>query len=193
MPIQTKYLNLFPKKQAHKCNMFIKYIKELSLKKRLKSSIKDVNDSELSTSVHFVGLLIDENYFFEKQKLVEELVKNGIKRENINLLAFKNNIKKNEVFDTPTFCNKDITWSGDFSAAFVNDFINTKFDMLISYYDVEKAPLMLITNKSKALFKVGFSSVDKRLNHLMVNINAENYKVFVHELFRYLKILNKIE
>ena len=72
-----------------------------------------------------------------------------------------------------------------------NDFINEKFDLLISYYDVEKAILLKITHNSKAQFKVGFSSVDKRLNHLMINTNAENYKVFVHELFRYLKILNR--
>lgn len=173
--------------------MFIKYIKELSLKKRLKKFITNVNDNKLSTSVKTVGLLIDENYFVDKLKLVEELVKEGVKRENISLLSFRNSSKKNEIFDTPTFFNKDITWNGDFSADFVNDFINSKFDILISYYDVEKAPLLLITNQSKASFKVGFSNIDKRLNHLMISINAENYKVFVHELFRYLKILKKIE
>jgi len=173
--------------------MFIKYIKELSLKKRLKNSIKNVKDTILSTSVTTVGLLIDENYFFDKQKLVDELTENGIKREDISLLAFQNVQKKNENYDVPTFFNKDVTWNGDFSADFVTDFINSKFDVLISYYDVEKAPLLLVTNKSKASFKVGFSSVDKRLNHLMIAINAENYKVFIHELFRYLKILNKIK
>jgi len=173
--------------------MFIKYIKELSLKNRLKNSLRNVNDNRLSTSVNTIGLLIDENYFFEKQKLVDELIENGIKRENISVLAFQNVQKKNESYDAPTFFNKDITWNGDFSADFVNEFINSKFDVLISYYDVEKAPLLLITNKSKASFKVGFSSIDKRLNHLMITINAENYKVFIHELFRYLKILNKIK
>ncbi|WP_415578731.1 DUF6913 domain-containing protein, partial [Flavobacterium psychrophilum] len=100
--------------------------------------------------------------------------------------------KKNETFSQPTFSNNDMSWKGTLSPIFVKDFINIPFDMLISYYDTEKAPLLLITNHSKALFKVGFSTVDKRLNHLMINTNAENYKVFVHELFRYLKILNKI-
>jgi hypothetical protein len=74
----------------------------------------------------------------------------------------------------------------------VNNFISERFDLLISYYDVEKAILLNITHNSKASFKVGFSSVDKRLNHLMINTNAENHIVFVHELFRYLKILKKI-
>ena len=70
--------------------------------------------------------------------------------------------------------------------------MNQNFDLLISYYDVEKAILLKITSNSKAVFKIGFSSVDKRLNHLMINTNADNYQVFTHELFRYLRILNKL-
>jgi L-rhamnose mutarotase len=51
---------------------------------------------------------------------------------------------------------------------------------------------VLLSNESKASFKVGFSSIDKRLNHFMINTNAENYTIFIDELFKYLKILNKI-
>lgn len=64
--------------------------------------------------------------------------------------------------------------------------------MLISFYDTEKMPLLQVTSLSKAQFKVGFATIDKRLNHFMINTNAENHKVFVSELFKYLKILNKI-
>jgi hypothetical protein len=63
---------------------------------------------------------------------------------------------------------------------------------LISYYDVEKPALLLTTHYSKALFKVGFASVDKRLNHLLIETTAENYKIYLKELFKYLKILKKI-
>ena len=172
--------------------MFIKFIKEISLKKILKNTLHNVKPSILSTSIKTVGLLIDESYFLEKEELVRELVNNGINHGDIRLLVYKNKIKKNEVFQVPTFSGKDMNWKGSFSAGFVNEFINTDFDLLISYYDIEKTPLLLVTHNSKALFKVGFSTVDKRLNHLMINTNAENHKVFVHELFRYLKILNKI-
>ena len=172
--------------------MFIKYIKELSVKKILKRSLHNVSPSALSTSVKTVGLLIDESYFQEKELLVKEFVHQGISEENIKLLVYRDKIKKNEVFNQPTFTSKDMGWNGEFSATFVKEFIETPFDMLVSYYDLEKTPLLLVTHHSRALFKAGFSSVDKRLHHLMINTNAENYKVFVHELFRYLKILNKI-
>jgi hypothetical protein len=101
-------------------------------------------------------------------------------------------LRKNEVYSLPTFSIKHLDWKAEITYPAINDFINEKFDLLISYYDVEKAILLKITHNSRAQFKVGFSSIDKRLNHLMINTNAENYKVFVHELFRYLKILNKI-
>jgi len=51
---------------------------------------------------------------------------------------------------------------------------------------------LLTTHLSKASFKVGFASIDKRLNHFMIDTNAENYMVFMEELFKYLKILNKL-
>ena len=51
---------------------------------------------------------------------------------------------------------------------------------------------MKITHDSKARFKVGFSSIDKRLNHFMINSTSTNHAVFVNELFKYLKLLNKI-
>jgi hypothetical protein len=72
------------------------------------------------------------------------------------------------------------------------DFKANKFDLLISYYDIEKVPLLLVTQRSKAGFKVGFSNIDKRLNHLMIETTAENSLVFIDELFKYLKILKKI-
>ena len=96
------------------------------------------------------------------------------------------------MYSYPTFGLKDFNFKGRTELQSINEFVSNEFDLLINYYDVEKPVLLLLTNNSKAKFKVGFSSVDKKLNHLMINTNAENHTVFVHELFRYLKILNKI-
>ena len=148
--------------------------------------------SSPASSIKTVGLMIDESYFFEKDVLVKELKANGILESDVKLIVYKDKLRKNEVYSLPTFSIKHLDWKAEITYPAINDFINEKFDLLISYYDVEKAILLKITHNSKAQFKVGFSSIDKRLNHLMINTNAENYKVFVHELFRYLKILNKI-
>ena len=96
------------------------------------------------------------------------------------------------MYSHPTFGLKDLNFKCEFTQQAINEFISDEFDLLINYYDEEKPFLLLLTNNSKAKFKVGFSAVDKRLNHLLINIALEDYKGFTHELFRYLKILNKI-
>ncbi|WP_243233374.1 DUF6913 domain-containing protein [Flavobacterium pectinovorum] len=69
----------------------------------------------------------------------------------------------------------------------MTEFIETEFDLLISYYDVQKPILKLITNQSKAKFKVGFASIDKNMNRWMINTALVDYKLFVFELFKYLR------
>lgn len=174
--------------------MFLKFIKDFGLKKIINKSLAQYKPALSPDVVTTVGILIDETYFKEKGPLADELKANGIKEENITILTYKNRITKKEakIIDYPYYTYKDITAGGSFTKEETVSFLNTPFDMLISYYDVEKAPLVLATIQSKAKFKVGFGSVDKRLNHFMITTIAEKYQEFISELFKYLKILNKI-
>jgi hypothetical protein len=172
--------------------MFLNYLKNFFTKKIVKDTLLNVKHIESDSNIKTVGIIFDESYFYEKEALVQELVKNGILESNIKILVFKDKIKKNELFDYPTFSHKDLSWTATFDKSEVKDFIAQKFDLLINYYDTEKSALLLVSNQSKASFKVGFSSIDKKLNHFMIDTNAENYQIFIEELFKYLKILNKI-
>jgi hypothetical protein len=172
--------------------MFSIYLKNFFTKKIVKNTLSNVKHIPTNDLIKTVGIIFDESYFYEKEALIQELIANGIAESNIQILVFKDKIKKNEVFDFPVFSHKDLSWKATFDKSEVKDFIAQKFDLLINYYDIEKSALLLVSNHSKASFKVGFSSIDKKLNHFMINTNAENYKVFIDELFKYLKILNKI-
>lgn len=172
--------------------MFFNYIKELLTKKTVKKSLSNVKLSSSDGLIKTVGIIFDETYFYEKDDLVKELVSEGILETNIKVLVFKNKIKKTETFDYPVFSYKNLSWNGKIEKSEVQQFVNEPFDLLINYYDTEKTALLLVSQLSKANFKVGFSVVDKRLNHFMIDTNAENYKIFVSELFKYLRILNKI-
>jgi hypothetical protein len=172
--------------------MFLNYIKNLLVKKALKKSLHNVNTDSQKNPIKTVGLLVDESHFLNANDLIKEVVSNGIAESNIKVIAYREHLKKNEVYLYPTFGLKDIDFRGTIGLQSINEFVSEEFDLLINYYDIEKPILLLLTNNSMAKFKVGFSSIDKRLNHLMITSNVENYKVFIHELFRYLKILNKI-
>lgn len=166
-------------------------MKNFFLKKSLRAKLNDTKEISSVTVIKSVGLLIDESNFNKKDDLIKEITLHGILKSNIEVLIFRDRFTKNEVFHYPTFSYKHLGWNGNFSEPVVNSFINEKFDLLISFYDIEKVPLMIVTNESKASFKVGFASVDKRLNNVLINTQQNNYNIFVHELFRYLKILKR--
>lgn len=174
--------------------MFLNYLKGFSVKKILKNSLLNVKSSSFSGNVKTIGLVVDESHFANAQLLIEEFVANGIAKENIELLVYKSksNVNLATTVTVTKLESSHLNWNAQIKNEAVNDFIAKDFDLLVSYYDVEKAILLVVTHESKAKFKVGFSTIDKRLNNLMINTNLENYKVFVQELFRYLKILNKI-
>jgi hypothetical protein len=172
--------------------MFLNYFKDFSTKKIVKNSLSNVKHIASDKIIKTVGIIFDETYFYEKDALVEELLKKGIAEKDIKVLVYKDKVKKNDVFDYPVYTNKDLSWHGTVDKQEVKDFVKEPFDLLINYYDTEKVALLLVSHSSKASFKVGFAAVDKRLNHFMINTNAENYLVFIEELFKYLKILNKI-
>jgi len=172
--------------------MFLNKIKDFWVKKNVKKSLFNLKFRESNSLIKTVGILIDENQFDKKENLINELVKNSIQQQNIYILAFRDVVKKNETFNYPVFSYNDLKWNATFDKNEVHQFINSNFDLLISYYDIEKAPLIQATCLSKADFKVGFESVDKRLNQFMIATSVANYKVFIEELFKYLKILNKL-
>lgn len=172
--------------------MFLNYLKDFSTKKIVKNSLSNVKHLASDKVIKSVGIIFDESYFHEREAVVNELIQNGITETDIMILVFKDTIKKNEVFDYSVFSHRDLSWHGTVEKKEVNEFIAAPFDLLINYYDTEKIALLLVSHLSKAGFKVGFASIDKRLNHFMIDTNAENYKVFINELFKYLKILNKI-
>ncbi len=172
--------------------MFLDFIKDFFIKRTLKKSLSNVNNNFSSEKVQLIGILIDESDFDKTEALLQKINENTIVKNNISLLIYKDKIKKEEVIKYPFLSWKDVSWIGSIEKPEVKQFMAQKFDMLISYYDVEKAPLMMITLKSNARFKVGFSTIDKRLNHFMIDTNVEKQEVFTNELIRYLKILNKI-
>lgn len=172
--------------------MFLNYIKNLFLKRILKKQLRNVKNVFFNCPVIKIGLIIDHSRFFETDALKQEIINKGIKEDNIKIILYRDNLSNKENNLQPAFSLKDLNVTGNFTQQALNDFISDQFDLLISYYNEEKPFLLLLTNISKAKFKTGFFTIDKRLNHLLINTNLEDYKGFTNELFKYLKILNKI-
>lgn len=172
--------------------MFLKYIKDFIVKKTFKNNLENTIAIFSDNRIQKVGLLIDKTNFSETKSLVKDLISNGFLSENIKIIMYCDTINKTDIETYPTFGSSAISWNGKIVDPVVSEFINEKTDLLISFYEVERAILLQITKQSKAEFKVGFATIDQRLNHFMINTTLTDYDIFVKELFKYLKLLNKI-
>ncbi len=172
--------------------MFSKIIKDFFLKKIISSKLTSADLDVSINKIHTVGVIIDESYFSNIDSLKKEIEQYGVEQKNIKILLFKKKVSKKEVVKELFFTRNDMKINGEISKNEVNVFLDQPFDLLINYYEVERPSLLLVSKASKAHFKVGFSTIDKRVNHFMVNTSVSQYKEFISELFKYLKILNKL-
>ena len=58
--------------------MFLNYLKDFFTKKIVKNTLSNVKNISSDTTIKTVGIVFDETYFYEKEALIHELVKNGI-------------------------------------------------------------------------------------------------------------------
>ena len=172
--------------------MFYKILKNFFLKKNVTKRLQNQQPLLEHQKIETIGLLVDETYFSNTEALVEQIVLQGFKKEQITVLVYKDRIGSIDKTNSLYLALKNISFAGRVNKPEVVDFIKNPFDLLINYYDVNKYGLLLLSIKSKANFKVGFDTVDKRVNHFIIKESVDNYKEFTSELFKYLKILNKI-
>lgn len=177
---------------SSKSKMFLNFLKDFATKKIVKRNLAAARNEAAAGKIETVGIIFDESSFADKDKVIDDLIRRGIREDYIRILVFRSKIKKSETFPYPVFSYRDLSWSATLDKADVKAFTDVRFDLLINYYDIEKTPLLAASVQSKALFKTGFASVDKRLNNFMIDTTAEQHSVFIDELFKYLRILNKI-
>lgn len=173
--------------------MILKGFKEKSNKKRLNKLLSERQLTTTDSVVERLGIVFntDENIDLEWFNSLAAYI--NIKPNNMEIIAFSLGGKDNLNTWDDCYSPKDFGWSGRIKNPGLQAFLNTEFDVLISYYDKDILELKLITAKSKAKFKIGIFQNDERLNDLIIKTNLKAFDLFKTETFKYLKILNKIK
>jgi hypothetical protein len=65
--------------------MFLNYIKEFSVKNKIKQFTKCKKSNSFCGIIETVGLIIDQRYFLETKALIKEFIAHGILKENIEV------------------------------------------------------------------------------------------------------------
>ncbi|WP_223033244.1 DUF6913 domain-containing protein [Hanstruepera marina] len=172
--------------------MILKGFKEKSIKKKFNTILKTQSVTDKDHTVKNVGVIfnIEEVNDFEMFKSLADSLK--LLPNAIQVIAYAND-EKDAAFSWNTcFHSKDFGWHGKINSVELETFLNTEFDLLISYYCEDILRLKLLTAYSKAKFKASIFQLDKRLNDLIIETKVNEFGAFKSELVKYLKVFNKI-
>jgi len=172
--------------------MILKGFKEKSNKKYLTKLLANRLVNVGAGEVVSLGVVIniDEINDFEPFRELAQYIK--VRPNRLKIIAFSSAKKEDMLTWDACYDPKDFGWNGAVKNVELNAFLDTKFDVLISYYEKEITELKLITAKSKAKFKIGVLQADERLNDLIIKTDLDEFGLFKEEVFKYLNILKKI-
>ncbi len=172
--------------------MILKGFKEKSNQKFINKLVGRRSAQISSKRIESVGIVLNMSEYndFESFRIFFEELK--INPNKIKIIGFVEDPKLLEMSRELLFSEKQIGWKGKIKNNELQSFLNTPFDILVSYFKNDNLELNLILALSKANFKVGISNKDERFYDLILNVLPNQFNVFTKELIKYLTILKKI-
>lgn len=172
--------------------MRFKKIKKRFLEKKYNALLKEpvLKNVQGHKNITTVGILsIDD---ISKKTNVQQLVCDTLGVRNTKIYSFRTYSKDNES-SYKHFSENDFDWKGNITDTSLKAFLDTEFDLLITFFDKKHLYLEYVTLLSKATFKVGNAGLHENLFDLEVQTERTNLESYLIETKKYLIILGKME
>lgn len=170
--------------------MWFNTLKKKAIRKSADNTILKAVPTDFNYEFKKVGIVIANDEAKVMSELLEVLEAKGIKKSQVQFLIYTSDSKQS-IGEESYFKVKDFNISGNTDKKEVLDFTKEQFDLLISYYIDDSAPLLWVTAKSQAKFKVGVTSLNTKGNHFSLEVAAIDVKSNVENLFKYIKVFKK--
>lgn len=114
----------------------------------------------------------------------------SLEQDEIRLVFSKEKSVKNDIFEHPLISYEDFSWTGKISES-ASDFLNAQYDVLVSFTSKENKVANFLVSVTRARLKVGRKREgENAIFDLNISAEISEAEVFIHELKKYLKILN---
>ncbi len=172
--------------------MVISSIKLGFAQKKVADLPRKFSISVQDNSVKKVCIILDEADagLMNKFKNLREDLK--IKEEDFKLLLCLSHRPKSRDLEGTFFSSADLTWSGKIKNPDVKDLLKKPFDLLISFTGKDTKTANYIASAIDAGLKVNRREEAASGFDLTIATGFEEVDVFITELKKYLKILNRI-
>jgi len=179
----------------HFINPMFSGLKNKSILRSIDSQIKKRELYNSAIQLKKLAVLIDAREDVDIFSIVKLADKLGVKSSQLKIMGFKDvkaHVEEEKGGHTNYFDEKMVNYGGGFKSKTLANFVEESFDVIINFYEEDHKIMNLVAASSKAKFKVGFASVDNRINDLVIGTPSNNTDLFISELKKYLKILNII-
>ncbi|PHR73999.1 MAG: hypothetical protein COA67_01135 [Lutibacter sp.] len=171
--------------------MILSKFKDNSIKRKIERELISSDKPLISISnekINSILVFVDEFTTKNSSQIIAKELNVDVSK--IKIVNYIKNAPK-ESDSKELFTDKDFNWLGKIKNEYIQNLLNSEFDLLINLSDNNLLLNYLIV-LSKAKFKVGFSSADNRLFDFMIAVDTKDVAVFIKELKKYLEILNKL-
>ena len=135
-----------------------------------------------------LACIIDPSFPISVDNFIDLSNSLGLKDKDLKIITFQENKNIFNVFSSLNITPKCVSFSGNLTGKDSLEFISFECDLLINFFKSNKF-LTLLSSKTNAKFRVGFESVDSKLNDLIFSEKIKKYKDFKVELIKYLKMI----
>lgn len=171
--------------------MKFRKIKKRFIEKRYHALLKE--PSTMKNPVHqkitTVGILCLDT--ISGNLNLQQLVSDTFDVRNPKIYSFRPYSKENEP-SYKHFSENDFDWKGNSTDTSLKAFLDTEFDLLITFFDQKHLYVEYATLLSKATFKVGYAEVNEHLFDLEVKTEGKELSSYLNEVRKYLQILNRM-
>lgn len=141
-----------------------------------------------------LGLILDQDSrgnLEDLRKFAEEI---GVDSQQLKTLLFlPKQMRTQQIPGVTLITHSDINWFGKLKPKAVKEFLSHSFDMLLCYQKHPNKMLEELVKSSKAEFKVGRLEGNARMYDLAIASNHQDVMIFIEEVKKYLRILNRLD
>ncbi len=166
---------------------------KISIAKRRIAAAIERTFSGSENQIQRIGVILDsekEHLRESFHSLKEDL---GLPETHLQIVVCENGGNTADIFQGLVFSRKDLSWDGKIRNGEITAFVRQEMDMLICYTETDNKLAALLVSVTNAHLKVGrreeISSAG--LFDLIISTGFEDVELFIAELKKYLKILNK--
>lgn len=136
-----------------------------------------------------IVVLFDVNYSSEINIFKKWCGRLKVPVENLTLIAYSKDVKKDAIDGVTLYDSKVIKWNGGVKDKTLLNLLDAQYDLQINYF--EKAGLITsyFSMKLDAKFKVGHVAHDERTFDLALDVSLKDHELFITEIVKYLKII----